>query len=214
MPLLLLLQDTRIDIGSSLVNTTRGALAGATPSTRGGTQADDTVNKETFLASSQSTLDLFEDLFGEDLERGPVRTFFSNLSALGEPVGKAVKIACEPDGRQYGPCIFRVHYENWAYAPHVNHVRLGDRLFNFEASRFVHQFAGLICLQNAEPAEEYGGHSPGATIYRAFPSPELEAAQQQGELRQYANGAGIAYTTLDIQVREVEFTVHCAIRAI
>ena len=45
--------DTRIDIGSSLVNWTRGALATHTPSTRGGTAADDIANHEAFLAPTQ-----------------------------------------------------------------------------------------------------------------------------------------------------------------
>jgi len=33
--------------------------------------------------------------------------------------------------------------------------RTGDRLFNFEASRYEHQFAGLINFANALPADEY-----------------------------------------------------------
>ena len=59
--------------------------------------------------------------------------------------------------------IFRVHYDRGP-TPHINHVRLGDRLFNFER----YQFAGLICMQNAEKAS-YTVFS-GATIYRHFPT--------------------------------------------
>lgn len=55
--------DTRIDIGSSLVNHTRGALALHTPSTRGGTAEDDTANAEAFMEHSSATLDLFADIF-------------------------------------------------------------------------------------------------------------------------------------------------------
>jgi hypothetical protein len=198
--------DTRIDIGSSLVNQTRGALALRTPSTRGGTADDDTLNKEAFLAHSKVTLDLFDEIFEaeeeEDEEGGgdpnPVTAFMGCMNALSEPAGQTVKVAYEPDGRQYGPCIFRVHYESWAYSPHINHVRLGDSLFNFEAGRFEHQFAGLICFANAKRAAEYGGAAPGATIYRTFPTAEVEMAQQHGSLEEYCEAAGIPATTLDI----------------
>eukprot|EP01051_Picozoa_sp_SAG22_P019696 SAG22_NODE_3717_length_1561_cov_0.935021_2_plen_301_part_01 len=114
--------DTRIDIGSSLVNHCRGALAAATPSTRGGTAADDTLNREAFLAHSVGTHALFDRLWPPGgREEGPVSAFFRTMNGLSEPAGKRTVVAREPDGRRYGPAIFRVHYESWAYAPHVNH---------------------------------------------------------------------------------------------
>ena len=187
----------RIDIGSSLVNWTRGALAKETPSTRGGTAENDSANREAFLAHSSKTKQLFGDIF-PDPDNNPLRAFFGSMQSLATPAGKQVKVAYEPDGREYGPCIFRVHYDSWAYAPHINHIRLGDRLFNFDASRFVHQFAGLICMQNAEKSSKYGGNSPGATIYRHFPTPDIDEMQQQGRFSDFVEQHGVPHTTLDI----------------
>ena len=190
--------DTRIDIGSSLVNWTRGALATHTPSTRGGTAADDIANREAFLEHSVSTNKLFADIFPEP-DADPVKRFFDCMQDLATPVNKTVKVAYEPDGREYGPVIFRVHYESWAYAPHINHIRVGDKLFNFEASRFVHQFAGLICMANSEEAAEYDGNSPGATIYRHFPTPDIDEMQQLGKFHEFVEQEAVPHTTLDIQ---------------
>jgi hypothetical protein len=69
----------------------------------------------------------------------PVESFYAAMNALSRPAGRETKVAYEPDGRQYGPAIFRVHYDGWAYAPHVNHVRLGDELGNFSVARYAHQ---------------------------------------------------------------------------
>lgn len=116
---------TRIDIGSSLNNL-----------------GDD---KEHFLSHAAATHDLFRVLFtGYD---DPVKTMYDALSQLA--VGKTVKVAEEPDGRQYGPAIFRIHYETHSYKPHIDHVSLREKRFNYAASRFTHQFAGILCLQNA-----------------------------------------------------------------
>eukprot|EP01052_Picozoa_sp_SAG31_P030819 SAG31_NODE_3198_length_4565_cov_4.748097_3_plen_191_part_00 len=95
---------------------------------------------------------------------------------LHKQTGKETVVAHEADGSQYGPAIFRIHYDGWAYAPHINHVRLGDQLSNFVVSRYEHQFAGLVCFQNAEAKAQYGEKAPGATIHRCFAT---EAVQKQ-----------------------------------
>ena len=114
---------SRIDIGSSLVNRARGGLA---------VSDDPAENKEAFLQHSASTHELFSHLF--DGFDNPVDTLYDCLSALA--VNKEVKVAREPDGRLYGPAIFRVHYEGHAYSPHINHVAIDDRLFNFAGFPF------------------------------------------------------------------------------
>lgn len=116
---------TRIDIGSSLNNL-----------------GDD---KDRFLSHAAATHELFRVLFtGYD---DPIKTMYDALSQLA--VGKTVKVAEESDGRQYGPAIFRIHYETHSYKPHIDHVSLREKRFNYAASRFTHQFAGILCLQNA-----------------------------------------------------------------
>ena len=117
---------SRIDIGSSLVNRARGGLA---------VSDDPAENKDAFLEHSASTHEFFSHLF--DGFDNPVDTLYDCLSALA--VNKEVKVAREPDGRLYGPAIFRIHYEGHEYVPHVNHVALDDKLFNYEVSRFTHQ---------------------------------------------------------------------------
>ena len=100
---------SRIDIGTSLGN-------------RGG-------DKERFLQHAEATRHLFSFLFeGYD---DPVDTIYDALSRLS--VGKTVKTAEEADGRQYGPAIFRVHYEGHTYIPHIDHIQLREGRVVLEA---------------------------------------------------------------------------------
>ena len=116
---------TRIDIGTSLGN--RGH------------------DKEGFLRHAVGTHELFRYLFS-DFDN-PVEIMYRALSDLA--AGKVVKVAQEPDGRRYGPAIFRIHYETHSYKPHIDHVTLREKRFNYAVARFEHQFAGILCLQNA-----------------------------------------------------------------
>ena len=160
---------TRIDIGTSLVNRTRGGQA---------ISDDDARNKEDFLQHSAGTHELFSRLF--DGFDNPVDTLYDALSALAP--GKEVKVAREPDGRLYGPAIFRIHYTGHAYTPHINHVAIGDKLFNFAVSRFTHQFAGLICFQNSAHA----GRSRHAVVHRCTWSPEIQSHLSDCTFYEYA----------------------------
>ena len=137
---------TRIDIGTSL----------------GGRSGD----KEGFLQDAAETHALFNNLF--DGFDDPIRTLYQSLSSLAGR--KEVKVAREPDGRLYGPAIFRIHYEGHAYRPHINHVTLREGLFNYAVARFEHQFAGILCFQNA--LAEDG--SPQALIHRCLWTPEVQ----------------------------------------
>src|SRR5205814_1947605 len=91
---------TRIDIGTSLGN--RGA------------------DQEAFFAHALETQALFRTLF--DGFDDPVKVIYDALAALAE--GKQVQVAREPDGRLYGPAIFRIHYGGHTYRPHIDHVVL------------------------------------------------------------------------------------------
>jgi hypothetical protein len=173
---------SRIDIGSSLVNRVRGGLA---------VSDDPAESKEAFLQHSASTHELFSHLF--DGFDNPVDTLYDCLSALA--VNKEVKVAREPDGRLYGPAIFRIHYEGHEYTPHINHVAIDDKLFNFEVSRFTHQFAALICIQNSL----HDGDSPHAVIHRCTWSPEVQAHLSDRTYHEYAAQTKIEQQQIEVQ---------------
>lgn len=160
-------QRTRIDIGTSLGN--RGH------------------DQNAFLDHAVSTHELFRVLFtGFD---DPVEAMYGALNRLAGD--KTVKVAEEPDGRQYGPAIFRIHYESHSYKPHFDHVSLREKRFDYDVSRFTHQFAGILCLQNASQqgrsaqtilhqclwTEEIHPHIIGETF------PEYAAANDVGNYR-------------------------------
>ena len=48
-------------------------------------------------------------------------------------------------------------------------------------------------------ASQYGGNSPGATIYRHFPTHAIDEMQQQGRFHDFVKQHGVPHTTLDIQ---------------
>lgn len=116
-------------------------------------------DKEAFLTHSAGTMELFSTLF--DGLADPVEALYSCCSALASKTEQRVMVAHEPDGRSYGPAIFRVHYPGHDYQPHINHVGQTERarrLHNlapkapemppYEVFRFDHQFAALICVQH------------------------------------------------------------------
>ncbi len=149
----------RIDIGTSLGN--RG------------------TDKETFLLHAAGTLELFKTLF--DGFKNPVQTMYDSLSALAK--GKKVMGAREPDGRRYGPAIFRIHYGDHAYAPHFDHVGLREKRFDYAVSRFKNQFAGILCLQNDTPK---GGGTQTIVHHRLW-TPEVQPSLAAGTFHAYAD---------------------------
>lgn len=149
---------TRIDIGTSLGN--RGH------------------NKENFLNHAAATHSLFSHLFQPYDD--PVQMLYSSLQALAK--GKKVQVAHEAGGRQYGPAIFRVHYETHSYKPHIDHVTLREKRFDYAVSRFEHQFAGILCLQNASQE----GHSAQTILHRCLWNPEVQTHLEAETFPSYA----------------------------
>ena len=149
---------TRVDIGTSLGN-------------RGN-------DREGFLASSAATHELFSTLF--DGFDNPVHLVYEYLQQLGGD--KKVMTAREADGRRYGPAIFRVHYESHSYKPHIDHVTLREKRFDYAVTRFRHQFAGVLCLQNATRNEE----TTQALLHRCLWSEEVQPHIEQETFREYA----------------------------
>jgi hypothetical protein len=149
---------SRVDIGSSLNN--RGA------------------DQEAFLRHAAETHALFRTLF--DGFDDPVQTIYAALARLAP--GRQVRTAREPDGRLYGPAIFRIHYGGHTYRPHIDHVTLREKRFNYAVSRFSHQFAGVLCFQNAC----HDGETTQAILHRCLWTPEVQPHIEAGTFPEYA----------------------------
>jgi hypothetical protein len=148
----------RIDIGTSLGN-------------RGNDQ-------EGFLRHAVYTHKLFAHLFDDFTD--PVKTLYDQLAALAGD--KEVKTAREPDGRLYGPAIFRNHYTSHRYPPHIDSVRLREKRTNYAVHRFEHQFAGILCFQNAA----HGDHVSETILHNCLWTPEIQPYVATDTFNQYA----------------------------
>lgn len=183
---------TREDVGSSLSNLASSLSALTT--------GDLDSDREVFLVHSATTHELFAELF--DGLADPVAALYDALSRLFP--GRKVMVAREPDGRRYGPAIFRVHYGGHAYSPHTNHVRVADHLYHMAVSRFTHQLAALICFRNgandASRAATTSG-SPGvhATIYRTPKTPEIQRSCETGTFHDLIAARGIDSYTIEVE---------------
>ena len=110
------------------------------------------ADPDKLFAFAADTHELFKTLFnGYD---NPVKTFYETLSCLAP--GKRVMTAREPDGRLYGPAVFRAYYADRGHGPHFDSVAKRQKLFHYQVARFQHQFAGVMCFQNSENKGENG----------------------------------------------------------
>ena len=167
----------RIDIGTSLGN--RGS------------------DKAKFLAHAKETEHLFSFLFeGFD---DPVNLIYESLNTLSP--GKEVKVAREPDSARYGPAIFRVHYETHSYKPHIDHVKYREQRTDYAVYRFEHQFAGVLCVQNADE----NGKGTQAILHRCLWSEEVQPHIAEETFDQYAADNGIENCQVDLQQGDLYF---------
>ena len=167
----------RIDIGTSLGN--RGS------------------DKERFLAHSQTTHFMFNFLFqGFD---NPVDLMYDSLARLC-PRNK-VKVASEPDGRKYGPAIFRVHYDGQRYQPHIDHVVLREGRTDYTVYRYKHQFAGVLCLQNAEAS----GPGVQSRLHRYLWQPEVQPHIDADTFEPFAREKGIEHCEVNLEPGDLYF---------
>ena len=170
-------QPRRVDIGTSLSN--RAA------------------DKEGFLAHAQETRTLFATLFAG--HPSPVELLYDRLAELA--MGKRVTTAYEPDGRSYGPAIFRIHYAGHRYQPHVDHVGKHERRLSYAVSRFAHQFAGVLCMQNSRA----GGRIAQSILHRCLWTPELEPCLQADGFAAYAAANAVEHYQVDLQPGDLYF---------
>ena len=168
---------TRIDIGTSLGN--RG------------------VDKTKFLAHAEVTHHLFKFLF--DGLDNPVDLIYDSLTALSPK--QEVKVAREPDGSLYGPAIFRVHYETHSYKPHIDHVKYREKRTDYQVYRFEHQFAGVLCVQNADER----GRGTQAILHRCLWSEEIQPHIVEETFDQYAADNGIQNCEVELEQGDLYF---------
>jgi hypothetical protein len=169
----------RIDIGTSLGN------LGNHP--------------EEFFADASRTHALFATLF-EGIEN-PIDVLYGNLRKLAAAEDRQVLTAHEPDGRLYGPAIFRIHYGGYTYGPHFDSVRLREKRAGYAVHRFHEQFAGVMCIQNSV----LEGSSAQGIIHRCRWSPEVAPHIDANTFPEYAAAHDIPHVRVSLEPGDLYF---------
>ena len=155
------------------------------------------ADPEKFFGYAADTHELFKTLFnGYD---DPVKTFYEMLSRLAPD--KRVMTAREPDGRLYGPAVFRVYYADIGHGPHFDSVAKRQKLFNYEVSRFQHQLAGVMCFQNSEQE----GESGEPFLYNCSWTPAVQEYITEGTFSQYVVEQGIPRMQIQLEPGDLYF---------
>ncbi len=167
----------RVDIGTSL-----------------GTHS---VEPDRFFEHAGETHRTFESLF--DGFDDPVATIYDAMAQL--LTSKKVLTARESDGRLYGPAIFRCYHAGLGHRPHYDSVSKRSRLFNYQVSRFDHQFAAVMCFQNSEDA----GNSGEALLYNAPISPVVGEHLTGGTFHEFAADRNIDRIRIRLEPGDLYF---------
>ena len=149
---------------------------------------------EAFFAHAERTHALFAHLF--DGFDDPVQTMYSALAQLAPD--KKVRTAYEPDGRQYGPAIFRIYHGDEGHKPHFDSVARRSHRSEYAVADFAHQFAGILCLQSAETDGE-------PFIYDCYSDDEANAAVQAGEFDNYVQAQKIVHAQVLLEPGDLYF---------
>lgn len=167
----------RIDIGTSL-----GNLGG---------------NSDRFFKHAKSTHLLFRFLF--EGFQNPVHCIYQYLSELCPE--KTVATAREDDGSKYGPAIIRIHYDGQRYKPHIDHVVLRENRLNYSVYKFKHQFAGILCLQNADES------GPGAQsrLHECLWKPDIQPYITNETFEDYAKKNRINFCQVELEPGDLYF---------
>jgi len=123
----------------------------------------------------------------------PVHFVYETLGRLAPE--KRVQTAREPDGRLYGPGIFRLYRPGAGHKPHFDSVRHREKRTNYAVYRFEYQFAGLLCLQAADPDPEAGE----CLLHRVQWTPDLQPVLQAGEFHSYAAEHEIPHVRIELE---------------
>ena len=156
-------------------------------------------DSEEFFAHARGTHKLFATLF--DGIENPIDVLYANLGRLAGAEGKTVLTAREPDGRIYGPAIFRIHYGGYTYGPHFDSVRLREKRSGYAVHRFTEQFAGVLCIQNSV----LEGRSAQGIIHRCRWSPEADPYMQQNRFAEYAAAHEVQNVRVSLEPGDLYF---------
>ena len=167
----------RVDVGASLGNF--------------GHDPDD------FFARAQQAARQFNELFTG--RANPIDTLYDQLRRLA--VDKEVATAYENGGRVYGSAIIRIHYGGYTYGPHFDSVRLREEREQYSVYRFQHQFAGVLCLQNAVR----DGRTAQGMIHRQFWKPEIDSVLKNNRFHEYAEENAIEHVTVELEPGDLYF---------
>ncbi|MBD3673046.1 MAG: hypothetical protein HUJ26_05925 [Planctomycetaceae bacterium] len=170
-------EKARIDIGSSLGY--RGS------------------NREGFFAHSAETNALFDRLF--ENRDNPVELLYDHLQKLSRD--KRVVTAHEPDGCEYGRAIIRAHYGGYTYKPHFDSVRLREKRDDYAVSRFEHQFAGVLVLQNSS----LGDQTAQGILHRCLWEPDVDPWLKSATFHEYAEQHKIENVEVHLQPGDLYF---------
>ena len=148
---------------------------------------------EAFFAHAERTHALFAQLF--DGFDNPVEMMYAALATLAP--NKTVRTAYEPDGRRYGPAIFRIYHGSEGHRAHFDSVARRSQS-DYAVANFAHQFAGVLCLQSAEPEGE-------PFIYDCYSSDEINQIVQAGEFEAHARAQKIAHAQVLLEPGDLYF---------
>ena len=170
-------EKARIDIGSSL------GYRGSDP--------------EEFFSHSAETNALFDQLFAE--RDNPIQLLYDKLQALSRD--KRVVTAHESGGREYGRAIIRAHYGGYTYKPHFDSVRLREKRDDYSVSRFEHQFAGVLVLQNSS----IGEHSAQGILQRCLWEPDVDPYLKSATFHEYAEQQQLESAEISLEPGDLYF---------
>jgi hypothetical protein len=169
----------RIDIGTSLGNL--------------GNHPDE------FFAHARETHELFATIFqGVD---NPIPVLYEHLNRLAAAENKRALTAREPDGRLYGPAIFRIHYGGYTYGPHFDSVRLREKRVGYAVYRFAEQLAGVMCLQNSVVE----GRSAQGIMHRCRWSLEIDSYIRTDRFSEYTAAHHVPHVTVSLEPGDLYF---------
>jgi hypothetical protein len=150
-----------------------------------------------YFTHAAQTRQLFADLFRE--LRNPVQLLYDSLQSLAP--SHQVLTAVEPDGAQYGPAIFRIHYGNYSYPPHFDSVRLREARQGYAVFNYEHQFAAVLVLQNAVAGET----TAQCVLHRRRWTEDLDPVLQAGEFHEYARQHEIPSFRVELEPGDLYF---------
>ena len=150
---------------------------------------------ERFFSHAAATHQLFAHLF-EDFD-DPVQTIYSALQRLAPD--KQVCNAREPDGRRYGPAIFRIYHAQEGHKAHYDSVaRRSSAKPDYAVADFDHQFAGVLCLQKA-------GQEGETYIYDCPADEEVEDVLKRKEFPAYVQEHQVPRTLVQLEPGDCYF---------